>query len=84
MTVPQGCSEAVHRLWEYVGGGLDDADHRAVEAHLAWCLRCCGEVAFARELQRRLAAEPPSLPDDVQHRLEDFLDALEPTGGGGT
>lgn len=82
MSVPRSCEEAVDRLWEYVRGGLDGRDTAIVERHLDHCLRCCGEVVFARELQRALAGPPPELPPAVEDRLEHFLDRLEPTSGG--
>ena len=81
MSVPASCRQAVDLLWEYVRDGLDEQDTATVERHLEHCLRCCGEVVFARELQRRLAVPPPPLPPDVEDRLESFLDELEPTSG---
>ena len=77
MTSPIGCDEAVRRLWEFLDGGLDEHDHRRVEEHLAWCLRCCGEVAFARELQGSLRTRTEvTLPDGVRRRMERFIDGL--------
>ncbi len=77
MTPPIGCGEAVRRLWEFLDGGLDAADHLQVEQHLAWCLRCCGEVAFARELRGLLRTRTGiTLPDDVRNRMEHFIDEL--------
>jgi anti-sigma factor (TIGR02949 family) len=74
---PIGCGEAVRQLWEFLDDGLDEADHRQVEAHLAWCLRCCGEVAFARELRGLLRTRTGvTLPDDVRYRMERFIDVL--------
>lgn len=46
------------------------------------CLSCCGEVAFARELQARLAGLPRALPDDVEARLVAFLGGLGPSSEG--
>lgn len=72
------CREAVERLWAYLDDELDEADHRAVEEHLRFCLRCCGEVEFAREVRQVLAARTrPELPRDVRDRLERFIDGLE-------
>ena len=82
MSVPASCREAVDLLWEYVRDGLDRRDTEVVERHLDHCMRCCGELVFARELQRRLAGAPPPLPADTERRLEAFLDGLEPTSGG--
>ena len=78
MNVPAPCARAVHQLWDYLDDDLDDIQRRDLDRHLAWCLRCCGEVAFARELRRRLATEPCPLPTDVEDRLERFLDGLDP------
>lgn len=80
MDAAMGCTQAVQRLWELLDGGLDDAEREAVEAHLAWCRRCCGELAFARELRRLLVERTPrAVPDDVQDRLERFIDDLDET-----
>ena len=78
MTAPTGCAEAVQRLWEFLDGGLDDSDHDAVEQHLAFCLRCCGELAFSQELHRLLRTKTGSeLPADAKVRLEQFIDELD-------
>lgn len=80
------CRDAVERLWAYLDEELDEVDRRAVDEHLRHCLRCCGEVEFAREVRGVLATRSqPHLPSDVQARLEDFIDGLEaPAGNGGT
>ena len=44
------CGAAVERLWDFLDHELDDDDHRAIEAHLAFCRRCCGELEFAKHL----------------------------------
>lgn len=72
-----GCGEAVRRLWDFLEDDLAVADHRAVEQHLAWCMRCCGELAFARELQQVLRTRTGGeLPGDVRRRLEQVVDEL--------
>ena len=80
-----GCREAVRRLWEFLDQDLDADDHRAVERHLAFCVRCCGELEFARQLRRRLRASGTAeLPADVARRLGRFVDDLgtrQPGGG---
>jgi len=74
---PMGCGEAVSQLWEFLDDGLGATDHRRVEEHLAWCLRCCGEVAFARELRGLLRTRTGiTLPDDVRGRLEHLIDGM--------
>jgi anti-sigma factor RsiW len=71
------CREAVERLWAYLDNDLDDVDKHAVDDHLAFCLRCCGELAFAREVRGMLArGSALRMPPDVQERLEDLADRL--------
>ena len=72
------CQEAVRRLWEYLDGTLGEADHAAIEQHLSFCRRCCGEAEFAEELRKFLrAAADVEVPDDVRTRLAATLDELE-------
>ena len=76
------CAEAVRRLWAYLDGDLADRERATVDAHLALCRRCCGELEFARHLQAKLAAAAgPDLPPDIAGRFERLLDDLD--GGGG-
>ena len=72
------CAEAVRQLWEYLDGAVDEARRDAIEEHLGFCRRCCGELDFAEEL-RRLLARPaePDLPVDVRARLLATLAELE-------
>jgi SAM-dependent methyltransferase len=46
------CAEATKRLWEYLDATIDATTKEALEEHLARCLRCCGELEFARELRQ--------------------------------
>jgi anti-sigma factor (TIGR02949 family) len=50
------CEEAVRQLWEYLDGALGEAEHEAIEQHLSFCRRCCGEAEFAEELRKFLRA----------------------------
>jgi anti-sigma factor (TIGR02949 family) len=71
------CSEAVRRLWDYLDSALSTEDAAAVEEHLSFCRRCCGELEFATELRALLrshAKDDP--PPRVRHRLERFLEEL--------
>lgn len=78
MTSTMGCRDAVQRLWAYLDDELDDVDHEAVENHLRFCLRCCGELAFSREVRQFLAIRAETaVPEDAQRRLEDFIDQLD-------
>jgi anti-sigma factor (TIGR02949 family) len=71
------CDEAVRQLWDYLDRSLSPADFDAVDGHLAFCRRCCGEAEFARELRSFLASQGASdVPADVRARLEQFVDEL--------
>lgn len=74
------CAEAVKRLWEYLDGELPDEHRAAVEEHLGFCRRCCGEAEFAEELRGFLARKAAEeIPEDVRGRLLATLDDLEPS-----
>lgn len=79
-----GCDEAVGHLSAFLEGGLDGPDRAVVEAHLAVCARCCGELAVARELRGllRATAATAELPTDVRTRLEGVIDRLDGTATG--
>lgn len=71
------CAEAVEQLWEYLDGALTEQDRAAIEEHLSFCRRCCGEVEFADELRAFLAREASEeIPDEVRARLITTLDGL--------
>lgn len=73
------CAEAVRQLWAYLDGVVDEPSREAIEEHLSFCRRCCGEVEFAEELRSFLAANAAEeLPGDVRARLTATLDKLEP------
>jgi mycothiol system anti-sigma-R factor len=72
------CAEAVKQLWEYLDGVLADENRAAIEEHLSFCRRCCGEVEFAEELRGFLARQAAEeVPADVRKRLLATLDELE-------
>lgn len=71
------CSEAVERLWDLLDDHIGAADRVALDRHLAWCVRCCGELAFARELRSMLHERARvDLPADARARLELFIDEV--------
>jgi anti-sigma factor (TIGR02949 family) len=73
------CAEAVRQLWEYLDGVVEETDRQAIEEHLSFCRRCCGELDFAEELRRFLAQpDEQNLPADVKARL---LATLTELGG---
>jgi mycothiol system anti-sigma-R factor len=72
------CAEAVKQLWEYLDGELAEQDRAAIEEHLSFCRRCCGEVEFAHELRGFLArGAAEEIPAEVRARLIATLDGLE-------
>ena len=71
------CSEAVRRMWDFLDRSLSREGAAAVENHLAFCRRCCGELEFAKELRAFLRShEVEEIPVDVKTRLEAFLEEL--------
>lgn len=69
------CAEAVRQLWDYLDGAV--ADHAGVDAHLAYCRRCCGELEFIEHLRRLLAAQSAEvIAAPVLDRLERFVEEL--------
>jgi mycothiol system anti-sigma-R factor len=71
------CAEAVRQLWEYLDGAVDERQRQAIEEHLSFCRRCCGELEFAEEMRTFLATHAAEeLPDDVRARLVATLDEL--------
>ncbi len=72
------CSEAVKQLWEYLDGIVDESQRAAIDEHLSFCRRCCGELEFAEELRRFLVeGDSDEIPGDVKARLTTALDDLE-------
>jgi anti-sigma factor (TIGR02949 family) len=72
------CRDAVRQLWEYLDRAVGEDDRAAIEEHLRFCRRCCGELEFAQELQRFLASQASAeIPPDVHQRLLSALDDLE-------
>jgi mycothiol system anti-sigma-R factor len=71
------CADAVRQLWEYLDGSIGEEDRAAIEEHLGFCRRCCGETEFAAELRTFLArSAAEELPGEVRARLIATLDEL--------
>jgi mycothiol system anti-sigma-R factor len=72
------CAEAVKQLWAYLDGALAEEERAAIDEHLSFCRRCCGEVEFAEELRGFLArGAAEEIPDEVRTRLIATLEELE-------
>lgn len=77
------CGAAVERLWAFLDHELDEHDDRAVEAHLAFCKRCCGELEFAKHLRGLLMTTGAGeLPAGVRARFDRFIEELADAAGG--
>lgn len=69
------CDQAVQQLWAYLDGAAPD--HGAVEEHLKWCRRCCGEMEFVEHLRYILSSQTTEdVPPQVTRRLERFIEEL--------
>lgn len=75
------CADAVRELWEFLDRSLAPDDQAAVDEHLAFCRRCCGELEFARELREFLATKAGhELQPEVHRRLARFIADLDKDG----
>jgi mycothiol system anti-sigma-R factor len=75
------CREAVRRMWPYLDRSLELDPTAELEAHLAACKRCCGELEFSREVRGLIATtSKPAMPDDLRDRIEQLL-AMGRDGG---
>jgi mycothiol system anti-sigma-R factor len=79
------CREAVRRMWTYLDQSLATEPTDELEAHLATCQRCCGELEFSRHVRQKVALGDRStnLPVDVRQRIEELISnpASEPRAG---
>ena len=72
------CADAVRQLWEYLDGTVEADQREAIEEHLAFCRRCCGEAEFAHELRSFLAHYArDDVPPEALARLNATLEELE-------
>lgn len=75
------CTDAVKQLWEYLDQAVGAEEREAIEEHLSFCRRCCGEVEFAQELRKFLAERgTEEIPAEVRMHLTQVLDQLEEAG----
>ena len=71
------CAEAVRQLWEYLDGTVDEDQREAIEEHLSFCRRCCGEAEFAEELRHFLAVHgKEEIPEEIHARLTAALNEV--------
>jgi hypothetical protein len=71
------CRDAVRQLWDYLDETASPEEHAKVEAHLAFCRRCCGELEFVKNLRDLLASrQADEFSPAVIQRLERFVEEL--------
>lgn len=82
-TMPHlACAEAVERLWELLDADQPVHDDARLSTHLAWCLRCCGELEFAEHLRAMLRDRGKvEIPAGARSRLEAVIDDLSDDEG---
>jgi hypothetical protein len=62
---------------EYLDGDLPPEEEAAMEAHLADCGECRGEIQTYRRLRRlAFASEPVPIPDDLGYRIRRRLEEV--------
>ena len=77
----ENCRHLLSSLSEYVDGALDERLCNEIERHVKGCENCRVVVDTLRKTiyLYHATAEPPSIPEEVRHRLlhrldlEDFL-----------
>jgi mycothiol system anti-sigma-R factor len=75
------CREAVRRMWPFLDRSLELQPTEELEAHLATCKRCCGELEFSRELRGLVAStSAPVMPDELRDRIELLLSTVRDGG----
>lgn len=62
-------------MWSYLDDSLAPKSRAEFQEHMDTCVRCCGELEFSRHVRERVATTeaPPTMPPDVQSRLERIL-----------
>jgi hypothetical protein len=62
--IPETCAACLRKLWEYLDEELPDIEAAELRKHVARCLRCDAQAAFAQWLLDNLASIRPE-PDDL-------------------
>ncbi|HUP70508.1 MAG TPA: mycothiol system anti-sigma-R factor [Acidimicrobiales bacterium] len=64
------CGEAMHRLYHYLDGELDDVRRADIKTHLDNCLPCLDAFDFEAELRSVIARKcRDRVPDDLRARI---------------
>jgi mycothiol system anti-sigma-R factor len=74
------CDDAVHRLYDFLDGELDDDRRAHIKQHLDECLPCLEAFDFEAELRMVIAQKcREQVPDHLRQRI---FQALQQEGGG--
>ena len=70
-----GCADAVHRLYDFLDGELDEARRASIKRHLDECMPCLQAFDFEAELRVLIARKcqdqvPEALRSRVFHAIQ--------------
>ena len=82
------CNEAVHRLYHYLDGELDDERRTLIRRHLDECLPCLEAFDFEAELRQLIARKcreqaPAALRIRIAQAIQHESRSVQGFGGGG-
>ncbi|MDQ1437339.1 MAG: hypothetical protein QOK43_968 [Acidimicrobiaceae bacterium] len=80
------CDDAVHRLYHFLDGELDDRKRADIKRHLDECNPCLEAFDFEAELRVVIAQRcREQVPDRLRERIAQAIqhESIHPEGGGG-
>ncbi|HEV7887257.1 MAG TPA: mycothiol system anti-sigma-R factor [Acidimicrobiales bacterium] len=70
----EDCDDAVHRLYDFLDGELDDKRRADIKRHLDECLPCLEAFDFEAELRMVIAQKcREQVPDGLRERISQAL-----------
>ena len=73
------CDDAVHRLYHFLDGELDDTRRADIQQHLDDCLPCLEAFDFEAELRQVIATKcRDQVPETLRLRIAEALRADPP------
>jgi mycothiol system anti-sigma-R factor len=78
------CDDAVHRLYDFLDGELDDTRRADIRRHLDECLPCLEAFDFEAELRQVIAMRcRDQVPESLRLRIAEALHIESRRDGGG-
>ena len=78
------CDDAVHRLYEFLDGELDDSRREHIQRHLDECLPCLEAFDFEAELRQVIATRcRDQVPESLRLRIAEAIHLESRRDGGG-